>query len=91
MWWVYILQSQTSKRFYTGCTADLERRVREHQEGQSPSTRNRGPWELVYQKALPDKAAALARSVAQRVSAGQGSDPVPSPNPARWRIAHPTS
>ena len=60
MWWVYILQSQTSNRFYTGCTADLDRRVREHQEGQSPSTRSRGPWELVYQKAFPDKTAALA-------------------------------
>jgi putative endonuclease len=60
MWWVYILQSQASNRFYMGCTADLERRIHEHQTGQTPSTRNRGPWGLVYQKQFPNKASALA-------------------------------
>jgi putative endonuclease len=45
---LYILQSETSKRFYIGSTQDLDRRLSEHARGHTPSTRGRGPWKLVY-------------------------------------------
>ena len=47
---VYILQSESSKKFYIGCADDLVRRLSEHQRGQTRSTRGRGPWILVYQE-----------------------------------------
>jgi putative endonuclease len=50
MAFVYILQSETTKRFYIGSTDDLERRLSEHLRGHSPATRGRGPWRLVYKE-----------------------------------------
>ena len=47
---VYILQSQSSGRFYIGCADDPLKRLSEHQRGQTRSTRGRGPWRLVYQE-----------------------------------------
>ena len=45
---VYILQSESSGRFYVGSTDDLKRRLSEHSRGHTPSTRGRGPWKLLY-------------------------------------------
>lgn len=47
---VYILESQSSKRKYIGYTADVNKRLKEHNEGLNESTRNRGPWLLLYQE-----------------------------------------
>lgn len=47
-YYVYILQSEKDKKFYTGYTTDLKRRFREHQEGLSVSTKSRRPFKLVY-------------------------------------------
>src|SRR5579863_1923883 len=47
---VYILQSESTQKFYIGCTTRLGSRVGEHQRGQTVSTRGRGPWILVYQE-----------------------------------------
>ncbi|MBI2251977.1 MAG: GIY-YIG nuclease family protein [Armatimonadetes bacterium] len=48
---VYILKSISSGKYYIGSTADLNRRLNEHQEGRVISTRNLRPLELVfYQK-----------------------------------------
>ena len=61
MWWLYIIQSKSSGRFYVGHTNDLERRVAEHNEGQTKSTRGRGPWLLVLSEPFDTKEAAFAR------------------------------
>jgi putative endonuclease len=50
---VYILQSETSGRFYVGSTDELERRLSEHKRGHTPSTRGRGPWKLVHTEKFP--------------------------------------
>src|SRR5579859_4685582 len=47
---VYILQSESSGRFYIGCAEQPLMRLAEHQRGQTASTRGRGPWILVYQE-----------------------------------------
>ncbi|HCE45695.1 MAG TPA: excinuclease ABC subunit C [Lentisphaeria bacterium] len=59
LYFTYIIKSDTSGRFYTGSTDNLERRLAEHQRGKTPSTRNRGPWTLVYSKSFPTKAEAV--------------------------------
>ncbi len=47
-YFVYILKSLKSGRYYIGSTSDLEDRIKRHQENRSKSTKGRGPWELVY-------------------------------------------
>jgi putative endonuclease len=50
MAFVYILQSQSSGRYYIGSTNDLHRLLSEHHRNHTPSTRGRGPWTLVHQE-----------------------------------------
>jgi putative endonuclease len=50
MAFLYILQSESSGRFYVGSTDDLDHRVSEHLRGHTPSTRGRGPWKLVHKE-----------------------------------------
>jgi len=47
---VYILQSESTQKFYIGSGEDALTRLEEHQRGQTISTRGRGPWTLVYQE-----------------------------------------
>jgi len=61
MWTLYILQSESSGRFYVGHTNDLERRLEEHQSGQTTSTRNRGPWKVVHCERFETKLPAAYR------------------------------
>ncbi len=51
MFYAYILQSKKDKQFYTGYTDDLQKRVKEHSNGQVVSTKNRLPIKLVYYEA----------------------------------------
>jgi putative endonuclease len=48
MGFVYILQSETSGRFYVGSTDHLIRRFSEHRRGKVRATHNRGPWTVAY-------------------------------------------
>lgn len=62
-WVVYILRCGDGS-LYTGCTNDLERRVKMHQSGKGAKyTRGRLPVELVYREAVEDKPAALRREL----------------------------
>jgi putative endonuclease len=60
-YWVYILQSETTGRYYVGHTNNLEERLRRHQAGRTAATRGRGPWRLRYRDELPTRQAAAAR------------------------------
>ena len=48
MQFVYLIQSKTSQALYIGFTNNLKRRLTEHNENKSFSTKNKGPWELIY-------------------------------------------
>ena len=50
MAWLYILQSETTGRYYIGSTDDLDRRLSEHLRGHSLSTRRRGPWKVAHRE-----------------------------------------
>jgi putative endonuclease len=47
-YYVYVLQSENDRKFYTGFTTDLKRRFEEHQEGKNFSTKHRKPFKLIY-------------------------------------------
>jgi predicted GIY-YIG superfamily endonuclease len=60
-WVVYVLRCRTGQ-LYTGCTTDLERRVREHNAGTgSKFTRSRLPVTVVYREELGGRSEALRR------------------------------
>ena len=47
MFYVYILQSiNFPEHFYVGCTNDLKRRLKEHNNGNSVHTNKFKPWDL---------------------------------------------
>ena len=57
----YILECSDGT-YYTGWSADPERRLREHNCGKGARyTRSRRPVRLVYVEELPDKSSALKR------------------------------
>ncbi len=41
--------------WYYGHTDDLKRRVKEHNTGQNKSTKNKGPWELIFAREFESK------------------------------------
>ena len=44
--YVYILQSETTGRYYVGQTKDLQERIAYHRANYSKSLKNRRPWVL---------------------------------------------
>lgn len=48
MFYVYVIRSRKNGRLYTGSTNDLRKRLKQHNEGKSTWTKNRGLWELIY-------------------------------------------
>jgi putative endonuclease len=61
MYFVYILQSEQDGSFYTGQTADIEDRLRRHNEGRSKYTSLKRPWKLVYFEKFNTRAEASQR------------------------------
>ena len=58
---VYIIYSKTQDSYYRGYSTQPYKRLRQHNEGESRYTRNKGPWELVYLERFDTKRAALIR------------------------------
>jgi len=61
MHYTYILKSKKSGKWYTGCTENLRKRLKEHNNGEVISTKGRGPFELIYYEACKDQGDAYAR------------------------------
>ncbi|KPL15197.1 excinuclease ABC subunit C [candidate division WOR_3 bacterium SM1_77] len=51
MYYTYVIVSKKDGKFYTGSTTDLRKRFKQHNSGKVMSTRNRGPFILVYYEA----------------------------------------
>ena len=65
MYYAYILQSETSGRFYIGSTEDLDKRIAQHNNPDykgSKTTKNfPGPWKLMYYETFETRSEALKR------------------------------
>ena len=63
MYYLYILRSRPTGKYYVGSTEGLSRHLREH-NGELPnpgkSTLAGRPWELVFQAGYPSRARAIA-------------------------------
>lgn len=61
MYYVYILISDRDKKFYTGCTNNLKKRLNEHNSQKVFSTKNRIPLKLIYCEICLNKCDAFRR------------------------------
>ncbi|MEM7548399.1 MAG: GIY-YIG nuclease family protein [Bacteroidota bacterium] len=48
MFYTYILISESNQRYYVGHTHNLKERLKYHNDGRVRSTKNKGPWKIVY-------------------------------------------
>jgi len=60
-YFVYILKSESTGTSYTGHTSNLEKRLIEHNNGKSISTRKKRPWKLIYQEEYQTRSEASNR------------------------------
>ena len=60
-YFVYVLRSKVTGASYVGHTNNLEKRLHEHNNGTSASTRGNRPWGLVYQEEFPTRSEAVRR------------------------------
>jgi len=58
---VYVLRSQVDGGFYVGLTADVHRRLGQHNAGQQRSTKARRPFELWFSERFETRAEARER------------------------------
>ena len=71
-YYIYLLQSKKDKRWYTGFTVDLRKRLSEHNEGKYESwTKGRGPFELVYFEGCKNKTDAKNRETYLKTGMGR--------------------
>ena len=56
---VYILYSEKRSKYYVGQTADIERRLKRHNQGVVPSTKSGTPWKLILQIEVLSRSEAL--------------------------------
>ena len=61
MHFVYVLYFRQIQRFYIGYTADLNRRIKEHQNGKVASTLRMGSFEPIFSEVFCCKGDALRR------------------------------
>ena len=65
MHYLYILQSESTGRYYIGQTDNLERRLSEHNDscytGSKTTKRFKGPWKLIYSEEYKTRLEAMAR------------------------------
>lgn len=61
MFYIYVIKSKKSGKFYTGSTSDLRKRLKQHNEGKSIWTKSKGPWDLIYYEACLDEDDARSR------------------------------
>ena len=72
LYYCYIIQSQTSSKYYIGVTDGIPRRVEQHNNGISKWTENRGPWVLVWHKEFKDLSE--ARKFENKLKRQKGGD-----------------
>jgi predicted GIY-YIG superfamily endonuclease len=70
MYFVYIIQSQKDKTYYTGFTLNVPARLNKHNEKGVAYTSSKVPFELVWYCAFADKTKALAFEKYLKIGSG---------------------
>lgn len=61
MFYTYILQSESTGKYYIRQTNNLEQRLDRHNSHPDTYTKNRGPWKLLYWEEFTTRAEAMHR------------------------------
>ena len=59
MYYTYILISESTGKLYIGQTNNVQARVLRHNNSKNISTKNRGPWKLLFSKEFVTRAEAM--------------------------------
>ena len=70
--YVYVLKSESSGQFYIGISKFKAKRTRQHNRGESPGTRGKGPWVEVFRE--PYDGYKSARRREKFLKTGKGRD-----------------
>jgi putative endonuclease len=64
-YWIYILQSEATRKLYIGQTSDLQKRIARHNSGESGSRsythKQTGPWRLIHSEEYATRGEAMKR------------------------------
>jgi len=73
MFFVYVLVSEVkSLRFYVGMTEDVDRRIKDHNQGKTRSTKGYAPWTLFYREEYKTRVEARERE--KYLKSGSGKE-----------------
>ena len=50
MFYLYVLRSVSTSRYYIGSTGNIEDRLDHHNAGRTKPTKGVGPWQLIHQE-----------------------------------------
>jgi putative endonuclease len=70
VFYVYVLRSARDNGLYIGFSTNLRAR-RQHQNGESFTTKSRGPWKLIYYEAYTEREDAEGRERFLKSGAGR--------------------
>lgn len=71
MYYTYVLKSKKDEKLYVGFCEDLQKRLKEHNDGLVSATKNRRPLELVYCEACKNKIDSLKREKSLKTGFGR--------------------
>ncbi|RDY60892.1 GIY-YIG nuclease family protein [Flagellimonas nanhaiensis] len=71
MFYVYVLYSQKSNRYYVGLTTNIKRRLNEHNNGKNASTKAFLPWKVIYNESFDTRLEARRREKYLKTAAGR--------------------
>jgi putative endonuclease len=71
MYIVYVLMSLSADKTYVGYTADLTRRMREHNETGEGFTKRYRPWEILFTESCISKSEAIQREKYYKTGKGR--------------------
>ncbi len=71
MYYVYVLQSDLDKNFYTGFTTNINKRIEEHNSGISKATKARIPLRLIYFEFCLNRKDAMRREMYLKTTWGK--------------------
>ena len=70
-YYVYAIKSDVDDRIYVGISENPERRLTEHNNSRTKSTKGYKPWKLIYKEELSSRSEARRREVYLKSGCGK--------------------
>ena len=71
-YYVYAIESLKDGRIYVGLSLNVDRRIQEHNAGQTRSTKPWRPWKLIFSKMVGKRK--NARALEKKLKSGYGKE-----------------